>query len=239
MSCLQNLYILNYQKEKKMFYDIKDTSLTRTILNTRRKILENSYSLFSTHGIFKTTMVDISHETGITRRTLYNHYNRKEDIALTLHKLLIDDILVSVVAENGLKTIQYLKNALYRIYREINSRSGSLHFIVHFDQFARENRDVIKKSDHFVNYLLANSPLSEYLGHFKNQGLYKIDSIDPDLYSKVFFESFIAFLERICYREITYLEEGSYISSDFKLYVDTMLSIIREEKKFGSSNPRL
>jgi len=76
-----------------MFYRIEDKRLTKTVLRTRWKILENSFRLFSTEGIFKTTMVDISQETGITRRTLYNHYNSKEEIAFVLHKLLWDDLL--------------------------------------------------------------------------------------------------------------------------------------------------
>ena len=76
-----------------MFYNIEDKELSRTILRTRRKILEVSYRLFCTDGIFKTTMVDIAREVDVTRRTLYNHFGTKEEIALLLHQLLLNDIL--------------------------------------------------------------------------------------------------------------------------------------------------
>jgi AcrR family transcriptional regulator len=213
-----------------MFYEIEDESLTRTILKTRRKILENSFRLFSTDGIFKTTMVEISNETGITRRTLYNHYSTKEEIALILHNLLWDDLLSRTGQEQGEKTLGFLKDSLHNLYRELKDGNGKLQFIVRFDQFAQENHENFKEEDHIVNYLMNNSPLLEYLREFKRRGYFRDDSISPELLAKVCFESFIAYIERISFRESTYIEEGSYFDSDFELFISTLLSIISVEK---------
>lgn len=217
-----------------MFYQIEDDSLSRTILKSRRKILETSFRLFSSEGIFKTTMVDISHETGITRRTLYNHFKTKEEIALVLHRLLIDDLLSRTGGEGDVKTFSYLKKSLQSIYLDIKNGRNKLQFIVHFDQYARENSDEIPESELIVNYLFENSLLPEYLRSIKSQGCFLDDSVSPELLAKVFLESFIAFIERISYREESYREEGSYVVHDYNLYIDSIFSIISEGKDSGS-----
>lgn len=214
---------------KSPFYQIEDKSLTRTILKTRRKILDNAYRLFSTEGIFNTTMVDISNETGITRRTLYNHYITKEEIALTLHKLLIDEMLLGTGREGDEKTLNFLKNSLYSIFEELIHSNGKSHFLVHFDQYARENRELFDESSYFVPYLMKHSPLLEYLIFFKKRGHFLDDSIIPEMMCRVCFESFIAFLERINYQESSNEDK----ESDFDLYINTMLKFISEEKNCG------
>lgn len=217
-----------------MFYQIEDKSLTRTILKSRRKILESSFNLFSSVGIFKTTMVDISNSTGITRRTLYNHFDTKEEIALLLHRLLIDDLLSHSGGEGDKKTFSYLQTSLKSIFNDILMEKGKIEFIVHFDQFAQVNPRVIPESETFVNYLFKNSPLFEYLKCIKSEGAYLDDSVSPELLTKVCFESFISYIGRISYREGAFHEEGNYVDPDFDLYIDTMFSIISEGINCGS-----
>ncbi len=213
-------------KKMNMFYQIEDNSLTRTILKSRRKILENSFRLFASMGIFNTTMVDISSSAGITRRTLYNHYNSKEEIALVLHRLLIDDLLSRSGGEGDKKTFAYLKKSLKSVFHDILMENGIIQFLIHFDQYARENPELFPESELFVNYLLKNSLMGEYLRSIKSQGYFLDDTVSSELLAKVCFESFIAYTDRISYRKGAFHEEGNYVEPDFDLFIDTIFSII-------------
>lgn len=219
-----------------MFYEVGNNKLSRTILKTRRKILESSYRLFCSEGIFKTTMVDISEATGITRRTLYNHFNTKEEISLLLHRLLLKDILNHCESINNFNkiSIDNLKQCMCNLFNEITGDKDRLSYIVNFDQYAQEHHDLFNEEDLFVQFLLNNSSMVEFLETFKNNGFFSDNSISPELLAKVYFESLIAFMERVSFRERTIVEEGMYIQSDFEMLIDILLSVLCEGVNSGS-----
>lgn len=59
------------------------TSPTRTD-RSRNLILEAAHSAFLKAGLDQTSMEDIANSAGLTRKTLYNHFASKEDIAYAL-----------------------------------------------------------------------------------------------------------------------------------------------------------
>ena len=218
----------------KMFYQIEDKKLTRTILKTKRKILSTSYQLFSTVGIFRTTMVDISETAEITRRTLYNHYDTKEEIAMELHRLLLQDLILNLTSLEDLSNItaKALFTYLHQLYSNIVSDKNKLQYIVRFDQFAQENSNIIEIENHFVQYLCSNSSVLPYLKAFEERGCFLDDTVPPELLTKVIFESFLAYMERVLYREASYIEEGFYVKSDLELLINTLMTVLPEGECF-------
>jgi AcrR family transcriptional regulator len=47
---------------------------------TRERILEGAYKLFRRQGYSRVTMDDIAAEAGLTKRTLYHHFNSKDQL---------------------------------------------------------------------------------------------------------------------------------------------------------------
>ena len=47
---------------------------------TRERILEGAYKLFRRRGYSRVTMDDIAAEAGLTKRTLYHHFNSKDQL---------------------------------------------------------------------------------------------------------------------------------------------------------------
>jgi AcrR family transcriptional regulator len=54
--------------------------MPRSAENTRKQIIERAYRLFRRHGYRRVTMDDIAAETRLTKRTLYHHFNSKDQL---------------------------------------------------------------------------------------------------------------------------------------------------------------
>ena len=104
---------------------MESTKTTRT----RLKIIEVAKELFATHNFFKTTMDTIAQSAQMSRRTLYMHFQSKEDI---LH-YVIQDEAARIIA--GMEKIQTSTMAPDRKLR--------LHILTRFnsiDNLIRRNR---------------------------------------------------------------------------------------------------
>jgi len=69
------------------------------LTETRRKqILKAALSIFSTRGYGESTMADVAAEAGVGVGTLYNYYNNKRDLLISLvQKLLISQGLINIL----------------------------------------------------------------------------------------------------------------------------------------------
>lgn len=213
-----------------MFYQIEDERLSRTILKTRHRILEASFRLFAEEGIFKTTMVDIAVKVGLTRRTLYNHFGTKEEIAILLHRLLLEDVIQNCNYELTPEEMTSIgmRHCLLSLYKYLTEDQDRLAFTVYFDQYAREKNDLIGEQNCFVNYLQNNTRIIHYLVVLKDKNLFVNDTVSPELMAKVCFESLIAYMEKVNFREEAYREQGFPTNfGDFELLVDRFLRGIK------------
>ena len=62
--------------------------------STRDKILNTAGKLFSQRGYFGVSMSQIAQQVGITKAALYYHFDSKQDIYLTVLKILFLPFLV-------------------------------------------------------------------------------------------------------------------------------------------------
>lgn len=67
--------------------EILEYQESRTNIKKRKQILKSSQSLFLRNGIDGTSMMMIAEASDVTRRTVYNYYDSKEDIAVDLQIL--------------------------------------------------------------------------------------------------------------------------------------------------------
>lgn len=61
--------------------------------NTRDRIINSAKSLFSEQGYQKTTIVDISKQAGLSEAALYEYFQGKEDLLLTIPDLWVSELL--------------------------------------------------------------------------------------------------------------------------------------------------
>jgi TetR/AcrR family fatty acid metabolism transcriptional regulator len=61
--------------------------------NTRVRIINSAKKLFSEQGYQKTTIVDISRKAGLSEAALYEYFQGKEDLLLTIPDLWVSELL--------------------------------------------------------------------------------------------------------------------------------------------------
>jgi TetR/AcrR family fatty acid metabolism transcriptional regulator len=62
-------------------------------VNTRVRIINSAKKLFSEQGYQKTTIVDISRQAGLSEAALYEYFQGKEDLLLTIPDLWVSELL--------------------------------------------------------------------------------------------------------------------------------------------------
>lgn len=61
--------------------------------NTKNRIIESAKKLFADQGYQKTTVVDISRQAGLSEATLYDYFQGKEDLLLTIPDLWVSELI--------------------------------------------------------------------------------------------------------------------------------------------------
>ena len=64
--------------------------------NTRTRIINSAKKLFSEQGYQKTTIVDISRQAGLSEAALYEYFQGKEDLLLTIPHLWVSELLTDL-----------------------------------------------------------------------------------------------------------------------------------------------
>ncbi len=65
----------------------------------REKIVKAAFSTFSRYGVKRATMNDIAEEAGVSRQTLYNLFDSKDDLLRATVRQYADNALASIEAE--------------------------------------------------------------------------------------------------------------------------------------------
>jgi TetR/AcrR family fatty acid metabolism transcriptional regulator len=60
---------------------------------TKTRIIESAKKLFAEQGYQKTTIVDISRQAGLSEAALYEYFQGKEDLLLTIPDLWVSELL--------------------------------------------------------------------------------------------------------------------------------------------------
>ncbi len=61
--------------------------------NTRNRIIESAKKLFAEQGYQKTTVMDISRQAGLSEAALYDYFQGKEDLLLTIPDLWVSELI--------------------------------------------------------------------------------------------------------------------------------------------------
>jgi len=64
--------------------------------DTKNRIIDSAKRLFAEQGYLKTTVVDISKQAGLSEAALYEYFQGKEDLLLTIPDLWVSDLLTDV-----------------------------------------------------------------------------------------------------------------------------------------------
>lgn len=134
---------------------------------TREMIIENAVRLFKLYGIRSVTMDDIACKMGISKKTLYLHFDTKEDVLLACIDFATNQFEEKIMIINN--TVKNPVFALLEIYHvammELAEFKGSYFYDIEKLHYAKKKSDEYK--NHFqsvhVRALLEQAQKENYL----------------------------------------------------------------------------
>ncbi len=192
--------------------------------NTRVRIINSAKKLFAEQGYQKTTIVDISKQAGLSEAALYEYFQGKEDLLLTIPDLWVSELLKDL--DEQLFGIQGAENKL---------RKYLWWYLRRVEQAPLDAKIVylfLKTNANFLNTeVYANvKKLYSYLVDIFEEGL-KSGEMKSDLDSRIARDIFVGTMDHIITRWL--LKDMSYSLFD---NLDNTFNLIVSAFKADRSN---
>ncbi|MGD9226985.1 MAG: TetR/AcrR family transcriptional regulator [Desulfobacterales bacterium] len=192
--------------------------------NTRVRIINSAKKLFAEQGYQKTTIVDISKQAGVSEAALYEYFQGKEDLLLTIPDLWVSELLKDL--DEQLFGVQGAENKL---------RKYLWWYLRRVEQAPLDAKIVylfLKTNANFLNTeVYANvKKLYSYLVDIFEEGL-KTGEMKSDLDSRIARDIFVGTMDHIITRWL--LKDMSYSLFD---NLDNTFNLIVSAFKANRSN---
>ena len=192
--------------------------------NTRVRIINSAKKLFAEQGYRKTTIVDISKQAGLSEAALYEYFQGKEDLLLTIPDLWVSELLEDLDEQLfGVRGAENkLRKYLWWYLRRIEQSPLDAKIVYLF----------LKTNANFLNTeVYANvKKLYSYLVEIFEEGL-KTGEMKSDLDSRIARDIFVGTLDHIITRWL--LKDMSYSLFD---NLDNTFNLIVSAFKANRSN---
>jgi len=192
--------------------------------NTRVRIINSAKKLFAEQGYQKTTIVDISKQAGLSEAALYEYFQGKEDLLLTIPDLWVSELLKDLDEQLfGVRGAENkLRKYLWWYLRRIEQSPLDAKIVYLF----------LKTNANFLNTeVYANvKKLYSYLVDIFEEGL-KTGEMKSDLDSRIARDIFVGTLDHIITRWL--LKDMSYSLFD---NLDNTFNLIVSAFKANRSN---
>ena len=192
--------------------------------NTRARIINSAKKLFAEQGYQKTTIVDISKQAGLSEAALYEYFQGKEDLLLTIPDLWVSELLKDLDEQLfGVRGAENkLRKYLWWYLRRIEQSPLDAKIVYLF----------LKTNANFLNTeVYANvKKLYSYLIDIFEEGL-KTGEMKSDLDSRIARDIFVGTLDHIITRWL--LKDMSYSLFD---NLDDTFDLIVSAFKANRSN---
>jgi len=188
--------------------------------DTKNRIVDSAKKLFAEQGYLKTTVVDISRQAGLSEAALYEYFQGKEDLLLTIPDLWVSDLLTDVQEQLfGIKgAMNKLRKYLWWNMRRIEQAPLDAKIVYLF----------LKTNANFMNSpVYANvRKLYAYLVDIFEEGK-KTGEMKPDLNSYAARDIFIGTMDHMVTRWL--LKDMSYsLFENLEQIFDLMVNAFRQ-----------
>ncbi|WP_342805091.1 TetR/AcrR family transcriptional regulator [Alteromonas sp. M12] len=198
-------------------------ALSRTKQLQRNKIINVAKQMFLDQGIVLTSMTDITKSAKIDRKTLYNYFSNKEELATAILEDLKKNstIMKNTQSYQGDSGFETLTQYFTILFDTLQNNKESVLYTIHFDYFSEEQT-------YFVG--------AKNLNELKETPLYKIlkAGVDDNSINNfglsmsklmgVVFTPFYTTAQQLCRREKVYKEVYDIEFSDLKVYIKILLA---------------
>jgi len=197
---------------------------SRTKRSKRQALLTKAEEIFRVQGIASTSMINIAKETGVERRTLYNYYNNKEEMAIDIQIEYLRNYgaTVEFKIDNDIDyTLQLEQYCEAYVKRFLNNKNYII-FITQFDYYFRHS----SSDEHLERYHqimknrnITDNPAMKIIALICEQ---KDILLSDEMLKKFFFtlhHCILGVAQRVIFRESVFIEEQNYSSDDIKIII--------------------
>ena len=198
-----------------------DAALSQTKEKQLQNILEAAEQCFIEQGIALTTMKDIAQRADIYRRTLYNYFQSKEDVAFAIHQKYNEVAFVYSESEVG-SGYEQLHALLHDVFDHLETFLPYIRFEIQYEFF-------MHGTDHNEAYIKAgmNQALIHAFKTVLTRGLgdKSLHLPDPDVDMTVYalLQMVIGYLQRVVHRETIFVEEVGFSRKHWEIAISVML----------------
>ena len=198
-----------------------DVDESKTKHNKRIKILEEAYKLFLEYGIENVSMLEIADKSGMQRRSLYNYYDDKEQIAGDLMKCWYQAMEeVGPVKDTADSTLEQIRNILYQFCEKAISEPDMIIYSVQFDQYFRNHANgnqMIDYSAWALTFLDKDDLLSKGIKDGSIDVKYQERSEE---FERIIQGVVLSFSQRVLYNEKVLQHEHGHTRAEIRGLVD-------------------
>ena len=116
------------------------------LADVRAKIMHSAIELFKQYGFKSVTMDDVARRAGISKKTLYQHFDNKNTIVIDTMVWYKDNLCeacdaIQAASENAVEAFVKIKASFDNVYKEVNP-----HIIFELQRFYPEGYDQFRKN---------------------------------------------------------------------------------------------
>ena len=194
---------------------------SRTKKHKRELILNTAYHMFVEQGIESVTMMELAKACDIQRRTLYNYYSTKEEVA--------DDIMAcwhKNASALGIPEDMEFKNAYEKavflgnqMYDYVIEHAEAFVFSYHYDHYFQKNH-----VNRFKDWLLHVIPETLLQEGVQDGSINPKYSGDTALYTYLISKGLITIIQKVLYRQNIGMETKKLL---IRNYIDFFVGAIK------------
>ncbi|MEG0283321.1 MAG: TetR/AcrR family transcriptional regulator [Erysipelotrichales bacterium] len=179
---------------------MEELELSRTKSKRRIKIVETAYEMFIENGISSTSMNDVAEQCGITRRTIYNYFESKNDLLnyLMLEKTEKVDPDFHLTFDESLSGVENLRKVLQINFESYYKHMKDFLFItqVRTELSYRLNKRLNDPRSYKMHQAFI-SEIEEVIKRGQDDGTIKKLDLDPHSIARMLYQSLYGYLSNI------------------------------------------
>ena len=158
----------------------------------KNTILEKALTLFFRYGIKSVTMDDIARELSISKKTLYQFFENKNDLLAQIFAIESnkDEALTNCIVKESSNALDELFGHAQHGIGELSKLMSSPWMIYDFQKYYREIWSNFEKAMNERIYLHTKNNIERG----KKEGLYRMD-VDADIIAKLYVSKMLCFID--------------------------------------------
>jgi AcrR family transcriptional regulator len=194
---------------------------SKTRSRQRDNILAAAESCFVKQGIAMTSISDITEKAGIYRRTIYNYFTSKEEIASEIyHRYSQRNLSFSLPAEDtGYQLLEYV---LHQWVKQMEKYRPYILFAIQFEyhfHFAGKDREILESG---INFNIVNL-IRNILARGRDDGSLVLPDGDFEMIVHSLLHTLMGYLLRVVHREDVFRMESGFTMYHFDLSLKIIL----------------